>query len=525
MIMRQTGDAAGIAGNGPSGARFHRPVDDWAVIHRTMAESDGYPQARGRIVRLSTIRGTRFRGRPHRTAASTGYPQSRGRIMRLSTGTTANRTVIHKWPARLWTDRPGHPQSINISTIFPDGDAAARRPGYGQAMDTTNMNIINGTRRTRTARATPTKAARPKTTRTERSERTTSWNAPPPAVVDLDMLPGRLALVQLVRSGIITPLDERSGYLTTLEHSVEGRARIAAALLPDDTMACMGLARWVWVGGPFPTTIDVISNSHFRADRHGRRVCAYKRRVPPAQRATIGELTLTSPARTVCDLGCHGAVGNADDDAWPTHLRSIIDRWQVRLAECRAMVKSHSRWPGRKEGLELFDAMIEAEAARMQAVMGPEEEPATGSAATRMAAMEPEAEAWPEAAAGAEAEMAAAREGSTAADGNSAASAAAKTTADGGTAAKMPHHDVDASAATARHGTATTHHRAEASAATTRGHATERGQADTTTKAAVWAESASGAGSEKSAGAHHATDTTDTENTGDTTDTGAGHAT
>lgn len=428
--------------------------------------------------------------------------------MRLSTGTTANRTVIHKWPARLWTDRPAHPQSINISTIFPDGDAAARRPGYGQAMDTTNMDI-NGTRRTRTVRATPTKAARPQTTRTERSARPISWNAPPPAVVDLDMLPGRLALVQLVRSGIITPLDERSGYLTTLEHSVEGRARIAAALLPDDTMACMGLARWVWVGGPFPTTIDVISNSHFRADRHGRRVCAYKRRVPPAQRATIGELTLTSPARTVCDLGCHGAVGNADDDAWPTHLRSIIDRWQVRLAECRAMVKSHSRWPGRKEGLELFDAMIEAEAARMQAVMGPEAETTAGT----------------DASAGAETD--AVRE-SAAANGNTAESAATKTAvkpaANGSTATKMPHHDVDASAATARHGTATTHRCTEASTPTTRGHATERGQADTTTKAAVWAESASGAGSEKSAGAHHATDTTDTENTGDTTDTGAGHA-
>lgn len=391
------------------------------------------------------------------------------------------------------------------------------------------MNIINGTRRTRTARSTPTKAARPQTTRTERSERTTSWNAPPPAVVDLDMLPGRLALVQLVRSGIITPLDERSGYLTTLEHSVEGRARIAAALLPDDTMACMGLARWVWVGGPFPTTIDVISNSHFRAERHGRRVCAYKRRVPPAQRATIGELTLTSPARTVCDLGCHGAVGNADDDAWPTHLRSIIDQWQVRLAECRTMVKSHSRWPGRKEGLELFDAMIEAEAARELAVTEPEPE-SEAQPETVTGARAGTAVARPERATDAGAEAANGNASADVANGHTAAGTAAKTAANGSIATKMPHHDVDASAVachgevSARDEVAAAHDKA---ASAYDGAMMAQRNADTMTGPAGLPDSAGGAGSAKSAGAHHATERGQASNAGDTgdaTDTGAAHA-
>lgn len=200
--------------------------------------------------------------------------------------------------------------------------------------------------------------------RNGRKAHTDLWHAPPPAVIDLDMIPGRLTMAQLVADGIITPLDERNGYLTALEHSTAGRARIAAAMLPDDTMACMGLARWVWVGGTFPTTIDLISDAHFRADRHGRRIRAYKRRIAPEHRATIGALTLTSPTRTACDLGCHGASGKDADGEWRTHLRRLLERWNVRPDDCLKLVEPNQRWPGRREGMALFTALAEEEGRR-----------------------------------------------------------------------------------------------------------------------------------------------------------------
>ncbi|PAU67766.1 hypothetical protein B1400_1540 [Bifidobacterium italicum] len=118
-----------------------------------------------------------------------------------------------------------------------------------------------------------------------------------------DNLPGPFAMRSLVRSGALVALDERHAYRSADGETLYGRAAIVAAMLPNPQLvACGRAAAWVWLGGEFPSAVDVLSTTHYRAPLMGRPINVRERRVPPKQTQMVGPLTITTPERTVCDL-------------------------------------------------------------------------------------------------------------------------------------------------------------------------------------------------------------------------------
>lgn len=118
-----------------------------------------------------------------------------------------------------------------------------------------------------------------------------------------DNLPGPFAMRTLVRAGALVALDESHAYRSADGETLYGRAAIVAAMLPNPQLvACGRAAAWVWLGGEFPSAVDVLSTTHYRAPLMGRPINVRERRVPPKQTQVVGPLTITTPERTVCDL-------------------------------------------------------------------------------------------------------------------------------------------------------------------------------------------------------------------------------
>ena len=93
----------------------------------------------------------------------------------------------------------------------------------------------------------------------------TAQPAVPPILFTKD-LPGPLSLNRLAAFGTLRKLDDSAGYWIEHSGTLYGRAKIVAEVAPFGTVVCSMTAAWVWLGGPdFPSTIDVISTSHFRS--------------------------------------------------------------------------------------------------------------------------------------------------------------------------------------------------------------------------------------------------------------------
>ena len=111
-----------------------------------------------------------------------------------------------------------------------------------------------------------------------------------------------MSLNRLSRGGTVCSLDGHSGYWSEHGDTLYGRALIIRNIIPSATVACMRTALWVWMGGLFPETVDVLSGSHYRTMRHGRPIRVFARRVDREHVQTLGDLNITSPPRTACDI-------------------------------------------------------------------------------------------------------------------------------------------------------------------------------------------------------------------------------
>ncbi|WP_314688443.1 hypothetical protein [uncultured Bifidobacterium sp.] len=160
-----------------------------------------------------------------------------------------------------------------------------------------------------------------------------------------DSLPGPLSLRHLTRHGVIRTLDHRTGGYTCLQaRTLSGRGAIVGTMLPPDTAACMGLAAWVWLGGRFPDTIDIVSDSHFRSLVHGRRIRVFNRKTSARDVMVISGIRVTAPARTVCDLTLlpdaeFAALGGLE------RIRELLDDYDVHPHECVQVLDENRFWP------------------------------------------------------------------------------------------------------------------------------------------------------------------------------------
>ena len=123
----------------------------------------------------------------------------------------------------------------------------------------------------------------------------TAQPAVPPILFTKD-LPGPLSLNRLAAFGTLHKLDDSAGYWIEHSGTLYGRAKIVAEVAPFGTVVCSMTAAWVWLGGPdFPSTIDVISTSHFRSASVSRRIRVFKRLTLPEQIIKLGGLPVRHP--------------------------------------------------------------------------------------------------------------------------------------------------------------------------------------------------------------------------------------
>ena len=147
-------------------------------------------------------------------------------------------------------------------------------------------------------------------------------------------------LLDQVETGA-TVLDDSAGYWIEHSGTLYGRAKIVAEVAPFGTVVCSMTAAWVWLGGPdFPSTIDVISTSHFRSASVSRRIRVFKRLTLPEQIIKLGGLPVTTPARTACDL-----VMSPEDIPDPSTVNALVcqlmSAYQFRPNDCLQIVKEH----------------------------------------------------------------------------------------------------------------------------------------------------------------------------------------
>ena len=115
-------------------------------------------------------------------------------------------------------------------------------------------------------------------------------------------LPGPMNLNRLADFGTLCKLDSANAYTLQDSTTLYGRATIVATVMPRNAVACGFTAAWLWLGGLFPETIDILSSSHFRTLRHGRKVRVFNRKAPPDHVIQVGPVRTTTPVRTACDL-------------------------------------------------------------------------------------------------------------------------------------------------------------------------------------------------------------------------------
>lgn len=158
----------------------------------------------------------------------------------------------------------------------------------------------------------------------------------PPILHERD-LPGPLSLTRLSALGTVHRLDDGSAYWSEHASTLYGRAMIVLKIIPFATSACALTALWVWMGGMFPDTLDVLSHSHFRSHPHGRRIRAFTRKVTDRHLTNIGALRITTPTRTVCDVA---SLFNDRPDAHvlAAHVADCMTAYDFSTDDCTTML-------------------------------------------------------------------------------------------------------------------------------------------------------------------------------------------
>lgn len=176
---------------------------------------------------------------------------------------------------------------------------------------------------------------------------------------DAKDLPGPLGIASLAKVGALVPLDSTGGYLTEQAHTVIGRAAIVQRMIPANAVACMALALWIWVGGQFPPSLAVIAHAHLRSTTYGRRLRVYDRRLDADERSRLGELWVTSPLRTACDLACELMSDNASepDGSAAAAVVELMEDFDFTIDDCIAALARNTRRPGHARGQRVLASL------------------------------------------------------------------------------------------------------------------------------------------------------------------------
>lgn len=173
---------------------------------------------------------------------------------------------------------------------------------------------------------------------TERSDPPPAPLSPPgpPPIITAEHVTGPLGMHMLIDLGILIPLDDAHAYRRDDGDSLYGRAAITAAALPKritSMTVCGATAAWVWHGGDFPATVDILSSSHHRTRVFGRPIRTRARRVPADQITSIGTLSLTTPERTACDLAL-SPIEEIRAHSWQPVIAELMKQYDFGPQPC-----------------------------------------------------------------------------------------------------------------------------------------------------------------------------------------------
>ena len=215
----------------------------------------------------------------------------------------------------------------------------------------------------------------------ERSMIDSSANVPP-LLRERD-LPGPMSMHWLERMGIIQFLDDTNAYGNEYSTSVFGRAQVALQLVPRRSIACAQTAAWVWLGGQMPSTVDVLSSSHFRSTVFGRRIRVFNRKPYQRQIQRIGGLQLTSPAATAVDLAT--IRRNETDSAVSSigaRISDLMDGYKISPEYCLGLLDENPYLSSGPQAREFFEDMLPNMPSTGMLVKGPVKRPQQRSSNT-----------------------------------------------------------------------------------------------------------------------------------------------
>lgn len=167
-----------------------------------------------------------------------------------------------------------------------------------------------------------------------------------------------MSLSRLAELGAIKQLDYANAYHCAYARTVDGRGALVRSMLPCASTACMLTAAWVWLGGDFPATFDIISASHFRTPLYGRKIRTFNRKTAENQRAHTGGLELTTPARTACDIAVFSDT-EFDHLNEEKIIGTLMREYRFTPLECLQILDENPFWRNSQRARRFFTALNE----------------------------------------------------------------------------------------------------------------------------------------------------------------------
>jgi hypothetical protein len=175
----------------------------------------------------------------------------------------------------------------------------------------------------------------------------------PPAVLKARDLPGPMILHRLAFVGAVRKLDNASAYLTEDANTLYGSGAIVRSVAPYGTICCAVTAAWVWLGGEFPKTIDIVSTSHFRTLTYGRKIRVFNRNAPAEHLTSIGDLRITTPQRTACDIALLSEE-EAGDIYANEMVCALMETYGFRPTDCLDILAANRFWQNSPRAKQFF---------------------------------------------------------------------------------------------------------------------------------------------------------------------------
>lgn len=187
------------------------------------------------------------------------------------------------------------------------------------------------------------------------------WGKNPAKLYEREELPGTMSQFTLHQAGTVNPsqhvaLFREQDCLTPLD-----RADIVRPMLPYGATVCLWLAAWIWIGGEFPATLDVVTPTHYQSDAYNRALRMHCRRVENRDVAILHRLHVATPVCTACDIAC---LDVADDEAackQHATVATLMNECAITPQACIHALHNNPHATGHPSAVQMFRVMRAAE--------------------------------------------------------------------------------------------------------------------------------------------------------------------